>query len=65
MQGTIILLEKEMVTDLVKEFLKVYGTRKFIAIFTTAHMKSTSTETMIGMYALYIDLTTRNKRTTL
>jgi hypothetical protein len=65
MQCTIILLEKFRVAELVKEFLNLYGIHKFIAVFTTVRMKSTNIEIMISMYVLCIDLTTRNRRTTL
>jgi len=32
-----VLLEKLTLTQLVKKFLASYGTRSFIAVFTTAH----------------------------
>jgi hypothetical protein len=37
-----VLLEKLIVTQLVKKFPAFYGTQKFITVFTTAHHWSLS-----------------------
>jgi hypothetical protein len=34
------LLEKLIVIQIVKKFYEFYGTRRFIAVFTTAHHRS-------------------------